>query len=158
MDIVTVQGVLPFLVLIFTTPEVISPYSTEGTPVMTSTDSTLEEAMLLVAAPFIWLVEENWPKEPLFESRTPSTSTAVPKEALPSSAVEARMLNCCSLVRLGLVVAPPGIRPAMLETFISWTWSRAVLSMVREVVAAALLSCAVTTAPSRARLSGERAM
>ena len=130
-----------------------SPYSTEGTPVMTSTDSTLVEAMLLVATPFIWLVEENWPKAALFERRTPSTSTAVPKEALPSSAPEARMLNCCSLVRLGLAVAPPGIRPEMLETFISWTCSRAVLSMVRGVVAAELLSWAVTTAPSRARLS-----
>ena len=143
------SGVFPFLVLILTTPDPISPYSTEGTPVITSTDSTLADAMLLVDTPF------TSEYEALFESRTPSTSTAVPKDALPCSPVPARMLNCFSDVRALDWVAPPGRRLAMSDTFIICTCSSAVLSIVREVVAELPFSFAVTTASSSARLSRE---
>ena len=84
----------------------------------------------------------------------PSTSTAVPKEALPFSLVPpARILNCLLVTRLLSTVAPPGRRLEMSPTFMSCTCSRAVLSTVREVVAAASFSLAVTTAPERVRLS-----
>ena len=80
-------------------------------------------------------------KDALLDSRTPSTSTAVPKEALPLSPdPPARRVNCFWLVRVLFSVTPPGSRLAMSLTFISWTWSRAVLSMVRDVVAAAWFS------------------
>ena len=155
VDMVTIQGVLPFLVLIFTTPEPMSPYSTEGTPVMTSTDSMLEEAMLLVLTPLrSGLPPESTAKDALSDRRTPSTSTAVPKEALPDSPLSAaRMLNCLLLTRLLSVVTPPGRRLAMSPTFMTCTCSRAVLSMVREVVAALSFSLAVTTALCNRRLS-----
>ena len=159
VDMVTVHGVFPFLVFIFTTPDAISPYSTEGTPVITSTDSTLDEAMLLVDTPLtLLLVVEASAKEALLDRRTPSTSTAVPKEELPpSEPAPARMLNCLAEVRLLDSVAPPGSRLEMSNTFISCTCSRAVLSMVRAVVAELPSSRAVTTAFSRVRLSGARA-
>jgi hypothetical protein len=71
-----------------------SPYSTEGTPVMTSTDSTLLDAMLFVLTPLTPEAELFTDvKLALFDSLTPSTSTAVPNEELPVSdpAIPARM-------------------------------------------------------------------
>ena len=141
---VTAQGVLPRWVLILTTPEDMSPYSTEGTPVMISTDSTLEEAILLVVTP------ETLVKEALLVSRTPSTSTAVEKEPPP------RMEKVWLLVRVEELVLPPGSRPLTSVTFITCTCSRATLSMVREVAAELLFSLAVTTALSSRRLSSTR--
>ena len=134
VDIVMVSGVRPRRVLIFTTPDDISPYSTLGTPVMTSTDSIFDDAMLLVLMPLNEPLLE-FVKEALLLSLTPSTSTAVVKELLPPSALPPRMLNCFSVVRVGSLVAPPGSRLLMSETFITCTWSSAVLSMVRAVVA-----------------------
>ena len=156
VESVTMKGVLPFLRLTFTTPEPMSPYSTEGTPVITSTDSMLEETMLLVETPLTGLLSksEAATKDALLDRRTPSTSTAVPKEADPFSPEPARMLNCFSEVSDGSTVAPPGRRLEMSETFISWTWSRAMRSMVRVVVAELPSSCAVTMALSSERLSG----
>ena len=83
---------------------------------------------------------------------------AVPKATLPLSDFSPLRKICCSLVNAWLPkpVAPPGSRLLMSARFISWTWSRAVLSMVRDVVAELPSSLAVTTAPSRARLSGLR--
>ena len=54
-----------------------SPYSAEGTPVMTSTDSILPTATLRVPTPSIA------PNEALLPMRTPSTSTAVANRAFP---------------------------------------------------------------------------
>ena len=154
VESVTVYGVLPFLVLIFTTPDVMSPYSTDGTPVMTSIDSTFVDAMLLTEAPetpAVVFVKEA--KLPLFERRTPSTSTAVPKDTFPASPEPERMLNVWFVRRSGLRVAPPGSRLDTSATFSIWIWSRAALSIVLLVVALLLLSCAVTTTLSRVRLS-----
>ena len=144
VDMVSVQGVLPRWVLILTTPEDMSPYSTEGTPVMTSTDSTLEEAMLLVVTP------DTLVKEALFVSRTPSTSTAVLKEPPP------RMEKVWLLVSVDAPVFPPGSSALMSVTFMTWTCSRATLSMVLDVAAELEFSLAVTTALSRLRLSRTR--
>ena len=88
VDMPMFQGVLPFLVFMITTPEDISPYSTDGTPLMTSTDSMFEEAMLLVVLPDTLPVRpfrEELVKDALLESLTPSTSMAVPKATLPFS-------------------------------------------------------------------------
>ncbi len=142
---------MPFLVLTLTIPAPTSPYSTEGTPEITSTDSTLLEAMLLTVTP---VAPE---KLALFESLTPSTSTAVPNDAFPASELPpALMLNLWAESRLGLAVAPPGRRPPMSARLTIWTWSSAVLSIVRLVVALFSFSFAVTTTPSRVRLSSLR--
>ena len=76
---------IPFFVFIFTTPEDRSPYSTDATPEITSMDSTLDEAILFVVDPFTPELVAKLLKLALLESLTPSTSTAVPKEAFPSS-------------------------------------------------------------------------
>ena len=145
---VTMYGVTPFRVFIFTIPEDISPYSTEATPEITSTDSTLLEAILLVVTP------AASPKLALLESLTPSTSTAVLNVGLPlSAAPPERISNLCAEVRDGLDVVPPGRSPAMSVTFSICTWSRAVLSTIRLVVALFPLSWAVTTTLSSMRLS-----
>ena len=87
------SGVRPRRVLIFTTPDDISPYSTLGTPVMTSTDSIFDDAMLLVLMPLNEPLLE-FVKEALLLSLTPSTSTAVVKELLPPSALPPRAPSC----------------------------------------------------------------
>ena len=71
------SGVRPFLVLILTIPLPRSPYSADGTPEMTSMEETFSVEMFLVPEPVIC------PKDALFPTRTPSTSRAVPNEALP---------------------------------------------------------------------------
>ena len=148
---VTIYGVTPLRVLIFTIPELMSPYSAEGTPEMTSTDSMSLDDILLVATP------AGSSKLPLLDSLTPSTSTAVPKVGLPASAAPpVLMLNLCSDTSDGLVVTPPGRRAEMSATFMACTWSRAVLSIIRLVVALLSFDCAVTTTLSRARLSSSR--
>ena len=160
VDIVMMYGVFPFRVLIFTMPEDMSPYSTEGTPVMTSMDSTFVEAMLLVLTPLApELLLENALNEALLESLIPSTSTAVPNEALPLSPIllsPARMLNCWSPSNDGLMVRPPGRRLLTSVRFIIWMCSRAVLSIILFVVAELSFSFAVITTPSSARLSSAR--
>ena len=156
VDMVTFHGVFPLRVLILTTPLPMSPYSTDGTPVMTSTDSILDDAMLFVDAP---LTEPERPlrselvNDALFDRRTPSTSIAVPNDELPLSPLAERRLICWSLTREGFTLAPPGRRLEMSLMFIIWTCSRAVLSMVLDVAAELEFSCAVTTALSRVRLS-----
>ena len=104
---VTLTGVRPFLVLILTIPELRSPYSADGTPVMTSMDSMFSTATLRVSVPPIC------PNEALLPSRTPSTSTAVPNAAFPLVAPPSRSENEFSAVRSGLTVLPPGRRAAM---------------------------------------------
>ena len=105
----TVHGVTPFRVLILTTPVPISPYSTEGIPEITSTLSTLEDAMLLVVIPLRPLPVARLLKLALLLMRTPSTSIAVPNEELPASLVPSdRTFTTCWLVRSGLTVRPPG--------------------------------------------------
>ena len=79
-----INGVFPFRVFIFTIPFDKSPYSTDGIPVIISTDSMFEELILRKPAPFVSLISE------LFCRRTPSTVTAVPKEAFPISLLPLR--------------------------------------------------------------------
>ena len=105
----TCQGDLPLRVLILTIPLLISPYSTEGTPEITSTDSTFADERLRVLAPAVSL------NTALLERRTPSTSTAVPKLAPDSPPV--RISNRGDVVKLGLIVFPPGINAIKSETF-----------------------------------------
>jgi hypothetical protein len=99
-DVDTLKGDLPFFVRITTRPAVISPNSTDGTPVITSIDSKLEAERLRVSTP------EVVPDKLLFgDSLIPSTSTAVPKLPFPSPPL---MLNTLCVIRLGLTVLPPG--------------------------------------------------
>ena len=79
-----INGVFPFRVFIFTIPFDKSPYSTDGIPVMISTDSMFEEPILRRPTPFVSLISE------LFCRRTPSTVMAVPKEAFPISLLPLR--------------------------------------------------------------------
>ena len=92
-------------------PDEMSPYSAEGTPVITSTSSMFDEAMLRVLAP------DGSPIEALVDSRTPSTSTAVPNWALPAVEPPLRSENFASLadVRSGLAVLPPGSSEEMSD-------------------------------------------
>ena len=88
---------------------------------MTSTDSILDDAMLLVDAP---LTDPERPlrselvNDALLDRRTPSTSMAVPNEELPLSPLAERRLICWSLVREGFTLAPPGRRLEMSLMFI----------------------------------------
>ena len=145
---VTMYGVLPFLVDIFTIPEPTSPYSTEGIPEITSIDSTLLVDKLLVVTPF---VSE---KLALLESLAPSTSTAVPNEGLPASFAEPVLMEKRFLsVKSGFPVVPPGRSPEISETFNICTWSKVVLSIVLAVDALFSFSFAVTTTVLSVRLS-----
>ena len=138
---------MPLRVEIFTTPDEISPYSAEGTPVTTSTDSIFVEAMLRVLAPDIS------PSEALVEMRTPSTSTAVPNEAFPAAEPPLRSEKTLSLVRSGFIVLPPGSSDEISEAFTICRWSMALPPIVREVAMALGASLAVTTTLSSFRLS-----
>ena len=116
---VRLTGVRPFLVFIFTIPLLRSPYSAEGTPVITSMDSMFSTATLLVSTP------PMSPNEALLPSLTPSTSTAVPKAEFPTLEPPSRSENWLSAVRSGLIVFPPGRRAATSVMFESWRWFRA---------------------------------
>lgn len=133
-----------------TIPDEISPYSTDGTPVMTSTDSMLVEAMLRVLAP------SKSPSEALVERRTPSTSTAVPNDALPTVEPPSRSENRVSFIKSGLTVLPPGSRAEISDALTIWRWSMALPPTVREVAMASGTSRAVTTTFSSVRLSSGR--
>ena len=133
----TMKGDLPLRVFTFTTPFDRSPYSTEGMPVTTSTDSMFDVLSVRVEAPAVS------PISPLLFRRMPSTSMAVPNEALPLSAVPLRRAMRLSFISVGLMVFPPGISVVMSPTFISCWLSSVVRSMVYDVVASSSfrLSC-----------------
>ena len=105
-------GVRPLRVLILTIPAFRSPYSADGTPVITSIDSMFSTATFLVSTPPIS------PKEALLPRRTPSTSTAVPNAALPVVAPPSLRENVFSDVRSGLTVFPPGSNAAISEVLV----------------------------------------
>lgn len=138
----TMNGVLPLRVRIFTTPFDRSPYSTDGMPVTTSTDSMFETPRLRRSAP---LVSES---VALFASRMPSTSTAVPNEALPSSLP----LPACRAMRelpearfWSPTVLPPGSSVAMWLMLSIWACSIVRRSMTYDEPDSSLRRCAVTT-------------
>ena len=68
-----------------TAPDVRSPYSTEGIPLITSTDSILSVEIVLISAPepvlpiSPFMADARSCRLALFESGEPSTRTAVPK-------------------------------------------------------------------------------
>ena len=102
------KGDFPLRVLTLTTPFDRSPYSTEGIPVTTSTLSIFEELMVRVEAPAVSSMLA------LLSRRMPSTSTAVPNEALPFSCPPLRSAMRESSISVGLVLLPPGSRVWML--------------------------------------------
>ena len=104
--------------------------------------------MLRVEAPVVSLAAA------LLSSRTPSISMAVPNEALPFSCVLLRRAILLSSISVGLTVLPPGSRVAMSPMLSICCWSRAVRSMVYEVVASSCLRLAVTVTSSSRRSSG----
>ena len=138
------HGVLPFLVCIFTIPLFRSPYSAEGTPVTTSTDSISATLMLRVSIPLML------PKEELLPMRTPSTSTAVPNAALPADEPPSLNENTLLLVRFGTFVFPPGRREEISLTLDTCKCSNALLPMTRVVFSSLLGACAVITTSSNA--------
>ena len=83
--------------------------------------------------------------------RTPSTSTAVPKAALPARLPPPRRDSWLSAVRSGLMVFPPANKAAVSDTPVICRWSRAFRPRVRVVPAASSDLLAVTTTSSRAR-------
>ena len=130
--------------LTFTIPELRSPYSADGTPVMTSTDSMLSTDRLLVSIPFI-------PASPaLLPILTPSISRAVPKAALASEEPPALRERALAEVRSGLTVFPPGRRATISAIFDICRWSMASRPRVWDVLRPSLGRCAVTTTSSRA--------
>ena len=140
------SGVRPLRVVTLTMPLPRSPYSAEGTPVITSTDSMLSTVMLRVPVPAIP------PKLALPPMRTPLTSTAVLNAALPAVEPAERREKALSVVRSGLMVLPPGSSAATPPMLLICRWSRAVRLMVWVVLMLSLEVSAVTTTPSRARL------
>ena len=120
----TMKGDLPLRVLTLTTPLERSPYSTEGIPVTISTDSIFELLMLRVGAPAVS------PTAALLSRRMPSTSMAVPNEALPPSCIPLRSAMRVSFISVAFTVLPPGNSvDRSLTLTICWL-SRAVRSMV----------------------------
>ena len=111
-----------------------SPYSAEGTPVMTSTDSISATEMLRVSIPVIL------PKEELLPMRTPSTSIAVPKAALPADEPPSRREKILLLVKSGTFVFPPGRRAEISLTFDICRCSSALLPMLSVVFSFSLRS------------------
>ena len=148
----TLSGVRPFLVVTRTMPLPRSPYSAEGTPVMTSTDSMFSTDRLRVPTPCMPL------KLALSPIRTPLISTAVPKAALPAVEPPARSERAESVVRSGLRVFPPGNRAATPPMLFICRWSSAVRSIFWVVLMLSLDFSAVTTTSSRARELTERVM
>ena len=146
MEETILRGVRPLRVVTFTIPLPRSPYSAEGTPVMTSTDSMLSTEMLRVPAPAMP------PKLALPPIRTPLTSTAVPKAALPAVEPEERREKELSVVRSGLMVLPPGSSAATPPILLICRWSSAVRFIFWVVLMLSFDVSAVTTTPSRARL------
>ena len=104
------KGDLPLRVFTLTTPFDRSPYSTEGMPVMTSMLSMFDELSVRVDAAMVS------PVSALLLSRTPSTSMAVPNEALPFSDDPLRNDRRLSLISVGLMVVPPGNNELMSLT------------------------------------------
>ena len=137
----------PLRVEILTIPEEMSPYSADGTPVTTSIDSMDVEAMLRVLTPDIS------PSEAFVDRRTPSISTAVPKEAFPAFEPPSRSEKTLSFIRSAFTVLPPGRSVEISETLTICRWLMAFPSMVREVAMALVDSRAVTTTLSSFRLS-----
>ena len=148
----TMKGDLPLRVFTFTTPFDRSPYSTDGMPVTTSTDSMFDVPSVRVEAPVVS------PISPLLFRRMPSTSIAVPNAALPFSDVPLRRAMRLSFISVGLRVFPPGISVVMSPTFISCWLSSVVRSMVYEVVASSVFLLAVTVTSSSFRFSCFRVM
>ena len=144
MDSSTFHGVFPFFVCILTIPLFKSPYSAEGTPVMTSTDSISATEMLRVSIPVIL------PKEELLPMRTPSTSIAVPKAALPADEPPSRREKILLLVKSGTFVFPPGRRAEISLTFDICRCSSALLPMLSVVFSSLFGACAVTITSFRA--------
>ena len=70
------------------------------------------------------------PVSALLFRRTPSSSMAVPKEALPPSDVALRSDRRLSVISEGLTVVPPGSREPMSLTLTICWFSKAVRSMV----------------------------
>ena len=138
------QGVFPFRVWILTIPLFKSPYSAEGTPVMTSTDSISATVIFRVSTPLIL------PNEPLFPIRTPSTSTAVPNAALPAVDPPSRNEKILLVVRSGTLVFPPGRRAEISLTLDTCRCSNAWFPIVSVVFNSFLGACAVTTTSSSA--------
>ena len=120
----TMNGDLPLRVLTLTTPFDKSPYSTDGMPVTISTDSIFDELMLRVDAPAVS------PVAALLSRRIPSTSIAVPNDALPPSCVPLRSAIRLSFINDGFTVLPPGNSVDRSLTLIICWLSRAVRSMV----------------------------
>ena len=143
------QGVRPFFVVTRTMPLPRSPYSALGTPVITSTLSMFSTEMLLVPIP---AMAEKLALSPI---RTPFTSTAVEKAALPASEPAALRDRALSWVRSGLMVFPPGRRAPIPSTPLIWRWSRAVRPIFWVVLRLSLEVSAVTTTSFRARVFSE---
>ena len=120
----TIKGDLPRRVFTFTTPLLRSPYSTEGTPVTTSTLSILAVLRVRVPAPSVS------PGVALLSSRTPSTSMAVPNDALPISPPLLRRAMRVSRSRELFQVLPPGSKLMMSPRFNACRLSSARRSMV----------------------------
>ena len=90
------------------------------------------------------------PNDALLPSRTPSTSTAVPKAAFPPVAPPSLSEKAFSDVRSGFTVLPPGSRAAISVVLDSWRWFRASRPMFWVVPRPSLAFWAVTTTSSRA--------
>ena len=126
------KGDFPLRVFTFTTPLERSPYSTDGTPVTISTLSISEALTVRVEEPVVS------PVSALLSRRMPSTSTAVPNEALPFSVVPLRSAMRGSDMRVELTVFPPGSNVVMSLTLSNCWLSRVVRSMTYEVVASSV--------------------
>ena len=106
----TIKGDFPLRVFTFTIPFERSPYSTDGIPVTTSTDSIFTVLTVRVEAPAVSPVSLLLPR------RMPSTSMAVPNEVFPFSVSPLRRAIRLSFIRVGLMVFPPGISVAISPT------------------------------------------
>ena len=127
-----------------------SPYSTDGMPVMTSTDSMFETPMLRRSVPAVSAVEA------LLPIRMPSSSMAVPNEALPISLPPpaCRAMRLLPVVRFwSPAVLPPGSSEPISLMLMSWACSIVRRSMTCELPDVSVRVCAVTTTSSIERFA-----
>ena len=160
------SGDLPALDFTSTAPDVRSPYSADGMPLMTSMDSMLSVESDLTSMPRAGVPERlSSPELPLttglsvwrlalLDIGAPSTMTAVPRLFITDAELAVspgtigravRMVMDCELDRSGFVIATPGSNAMASANELVCMWSIACLEMLEAVLLPALLPVATTT-------------
>ncbi len=155
----TCQGATPDRVFTITAPEVRSPYTAEGIPRITSTDSILSVAICRASRPEPAVDSPAVPMVDVFRTCrlasldrvTPSMMTAVPNAFALLDPISL-IVNWFTRFKPGFSVRFPGISCIISLRLDGCTWSRACFS-IREEEFRPPPSFAVTTTSSNLRLA-----